>query len=287
MPTSLQLATRGTRAIRYAGMATPQYRYAAAALRYGPTAARAAGRIAKWAYRRYRSRRTGYRSAKRARFSTIHIGEKVGTSSSKVNEQKNTSLVAKNTRTLYAQNLTTVTFGADRNERERGIINCRGFRICMAMVNDINVPMYANVAVIHQKDAETAPAETNFFRGPGAQRGQDFGNALTSLEFHCLPINTDKYVVLKHKRLLLAPDIEVTGDFNNNKGKNYANLDWYVKLKRQLRFDNSAVSTPTNGNVWLVYWFDTWPAAANATPTNTAVRVTERHLMYFHEPKKG
>ncbi len=54
MPSTLALAARGG---RLATMTIPQYRYARAAVRYGPGAARAAGRIAKWAYRRYRSRR--------------------------------------------------------------------------------------------------------------------------------------------------------------------------------------------------------------------------------------
>jgi len=290
MPTTL--ATYGPRLVARVAKTNPYYRAASYAYRYGPTMARAAGQIARWGYRRYkkrkyRGRRGRLTSRKKPRFSTTTIGERIGTSSSKVSEQKNTSLATKSTRTQYVQNLCTVSSGTTRSTRERGVINCRGFRICMSAVNDQNVPMYLNVAVVHGKVDETAVGTPNFFRSPETSRAKDFDNTLSSLEFHCLPINTDKYTILKHKRFILGPETTVAGDFATGVTKNWTNIDWYVKLKRQLRFDDSINTTPVSGNVWLVYWADLWSANSNTTAVATALRVNERHLMYFHEPKTG
>ena len=289
MPTTL--ATYGPRLVGRVIKTNPYYRAASAAYRYGPTMARAAGQIARWGYRRYKRKYRGRRgmrtSNKRARFSRTTIGEKVGTSSAKVALQASTNLVPKTTRTLFTQNLCTVQQGADRNTRERQIINCRGFRICMSMVNDAVVPLYINVAVVHGKVEEVAPGASNWFRASDGSRGRDADDTLTSLEWHCLPINTDKFTILKHKRLLLAPNDPVAGDFNNGSAKNYANLDWYIRLKRQLRFENSSNTTPIAGNVWLVYWCDLWTADSASLAVAAQMRVNERHLMYFNEPKRG
>jgi hypothetical protein len=138
------------------------------------------------------------------------------------------------------------------------------------------------VAIISPKNSGAITAQ-NFFRGQGNEsRGLDFGFARTALEHHCLPLNTDKFYVLKHKRMRLNPD-----DMSNNiqwsqeRGSSYKNIDWYVPLKRQLRYDDPDANFPTDGPVYLVQWCDTWTAIAGAPATTNAMSRQERHVMYF------
>ncbi len=280
MPTSLALAARGA---RLATLTVPQYRYARMAMRYGPTAARAGGRIAKWAYRRYKTgRRSGYSRAKRGRFSKTRIGEVVGSSNSKPRIQVRNSLaLSRASRTLYSENLTVTDQGGNRNERERGVINCRGFRICMAIRNNISEPLYVNVAVVSPKNAGEITS-ANFFRASGQSRGSDFDNSKTGLEFHCLPLNTDKFAILKHKRYRL--NNEESG--SNITGKNYMNIDWYIKLKRQLRYDDTTTTSPIDGAVYLLYWCDRFFGQDSNIPVGASMSTMERHIMYFHDTKR-
>lgn len=265
-----------------AGMAVPQYRYARMAVKYGPAAARAAGRIARFAYKRYRSKRSGYRRSKKARFSTTQVGNRVGTSNSKSRIQLNTDPDAKSSRTLNVVALTSITLGQGLSQRERGVANIRGFKICMAVRNQLLDPLYFNAAVVSPKNT-TSITPANFFRGNGtAERGIDFDNARTALEFHCLNLNTDKFVILKHKRYRLRG----TGNtaFTDGTGKSYMNLDWYIKLKRQLRFEGASAG-PIADPVFLVYWMDNFRADANDPPVLGTASVSERHLVYFRETK--
>lgn len=288
MPTTLALAGRYGKRIAVRGaMMSPQYRYASAAIRYGPTAARAAGRIGRWAYKRWRKRRrSGYRASKKARFG---IGERVGSSNSKqVVQQRDTGFTPLPSRTLNITNLTGTDQGTanNRQDRQSTIINCRGFKICMAVRNNIGAtPMYYNVAVISPKNAGDVTPQ-NFFRGTGTlSRGLDFDNDRTPLEFHCLPINTDKFYVLKHKRYRLGPENRNNQVYNDQKMNNFMNIDWYVRLKRQLRYDDPDANFPIDGSVYLVQWCDTYDATAGLAPTAAAMQIMQRHIMYFRDSK--
>lgn len=281
MPSTLAL--RGARAIT---MTVPQARYARMAYRYGPTVARGAVKIARWAARRYRARRrSGYRPAKRARFSKTNIGERVGVSNSKPRIQvRNANYITRDTRVLYTENLTQTDQGPNRNTRERGIINCRGFRICMAVRNLRARPMYFNCAVVSPKNAGVV-TEANFFRASGTARGSNFDNSKTSLEFHCLPINTDKFTILKHKRYRLIKGGDNFSQYADFSGRNYMNIDWYIKLKRQLRYDDTTSESPIDGSVYLVYWCDDWDAIGGASSNVGAIATMGRHIMYFRDTK--
>lgn len=285
MPSSLQLALRGGRAASNLAYAVPQYRYARMAYKYGPMAARAGARIARFAYRRWKKRRTGYRPAKRRRFSPRTIGENVGTSSSKQSIQTRTaSTLNRDTRTLYIRQLTNIDQGDGRNLRERGVINCRGFKICFQMRNNLNQPLYFNVAILSPKNSGEVD-ESNFFRASGSSRGSDFDNSKIALELHCLPINTDKFTILKHKRYRMNPDPVAQDNFASQTGRSYMTQEWYIKLKRQLRYDSPDASGPTDGPVYFVYWADAWFSVDGSVAVPSAFQIQERHLVYWREPK--
>lgn len=283
------------RIIRYGTMAArtnPYVRAGYAAYRYGPTAARAAGTIARWAFNRYRRRNKRsaksmrrMRAAKKTRFSTRNIGHPVGAGTTKRVIQKETNPVTKDSRVLYTQNLTELGFGDDINQRQRQLINLRGFKLCTHFRNDDDDPIYLNVAVVHGKLSEAAPTSVEFFRGNGNSRGVDFGSGLTPLQFHCLNINTDSYVILRHKRYIIKGKANTATNYVDRSGKNYMTMKWWIPLKRQLRYESNASTQPTTGNVWLVYWADQIGATSGTASQLGVFTASERHITYFRETK--
>jgi hypothetical protein len=265
-------------------MRHPSYKYARAAYRYGPSAYKYGSKIARFLYRRYKSRKRS--PAKKAR---IGIGEAVGSSSSKqALQSRDIGFQALASRTLMIDNLTGTDQGTanNRQDRQNTIINCRGFKVCMAVRNNIgNAPVYYNVALVSPKNSGAITTD-NFFRGQGnASRGLAFDNSRTALEFHCLPLNTDNKYILKHKRYRLAPENGGNQQYNNQRSNSYMNINWYVKLKRQLRYDDADSNFPIDGSVYLVQWCDTFDAASGSASAPSTVQIMQRHIMYFRESK--
>lgn len=261
------------------------------AYRYGPTVYRSANKIAKWAAGRYRKRYTmrkgrGYlRGAKRMRFSPKSFGEQVGTSLTKQRIMNNQNTTNQNTRTLYALNLTAIPKGQGRNQRERTLVNYRGAKCCISMRNNANTPMYMNWAVVHPKvDESTPPSTTNFFRSNGNERGQDFDNTLSSQQFHCLKINTDKFTILKHKRFRLGPANNIS-DYGTQTGNSFKNIEWYIKIKRQLRYETDASTLPVTGNVYLLHWADRMFDDSGQVPRGGEISVQEYCVGFFRDAK--
>lgn len=232
-------------------------------------AARTIGR----AYRKYRKR---VRS---------RIGERVGKQNCKRDITNNVAIqVTKTTRTLYNTELTSLPAGTSENQRERQIANIRGFKICLELRNATTTPMWFNLAIISDKvDPRNTPGTTDFFRAYGADRTQDFATTLSSNEFHCLPINTDRYYVLKHKRMCLGATTLESASYIENKRNNYMALNLWVPLKRQLRFPLGS-GTPHQA-IYMVYWFDKVLTDAGTAGTINAVNWMERVIIYFKDTK--
>jgi len=253
------------------GMANA-YRYGRAATVIGRAARSYLGK------RKYKGVRRSFKSNKRARmFARTNVGESLGATTCKTHSISNTDIVGKNTRTLYTSSLCEIPKGTDINERLRKHVNLRGFKVCFEVLNQNTDPLYLNVAVIHPK-ATTNGGQVdtnNFFRDTSANRARDFDIGMTGLEFHCLPINTDDYVVLKHKRFRLGPmptpsssDPSIT----QNNSNNYMNIDWYIRLNRQVRWNNDEDDKPTDGDVYVVYWADKMFASASTLAVSNVLR---------------
>jgi hypothetical protein len=130
---------------------------------------------------------------------------------------------------LYTTDLTNIGQGDAINQRDRHTVELMGVKLCMELTALSNNPLYVNVAVVHLKNTD-APLNQDFFRSSGGPtRGTDFNESLNSNEFHSLPMNTDKFVVLSHKRYRLnggvpqfpGPDINTI----SLTGNNYMNTD--------------------------------------------------------------
>lgn len=248
-------------------------------LRYG----RFAGRLSKAALA-YEVGSMAYRAAK-SRFSHRNIGEPPGTGTAKRCATLDRDIVTEDTRTLYTHNLVTIQEGTAIDERMRRIVNIRGFHICAELRNRSTAPMYMNVAILATKGGteSSSVGVSDFFRASvGGNRARDFANDLTGMEFHCLPINTDRYTILRHKRFRFIEDGGTT--YNSQSGRDYTNINWYVRLNRQLRYDSNT-GTPESGNVYLVYWADLFETNSGTAPITGAFSNSWRVVTTFREPR--
>lgn len=209
------------------------------------------------------------------------LGEDVGTSSCKTHVTDDNNPTTYDTRTLYSFELTDLTEGYDRDQRLRKMINLRGFKVCLELMNLGANALYVNVALLSPKVGQTIDT-TGFFRGKDLARGIDFGTPLNGLEFHCLPINTDRYHVLTHKRhqLVSGTGAGTTVDLQS---ANHTTLDFYQKINRQIRYDSGSTS-PIDGRVYLVVWCDSFGAQTASSVVATQLQMTRRAVMYFKEP---
>ena len=277
------------RAGRTAALSNPYARAGYTAYTYGPTMARAAYKIGRFAYRRYRARsRRPMRKRKRVPSSVgKHARRRIGHPVGKANAQRVynnlNSRIDCGSKTLYGVPLTQLSPGTEIDERLRGVINCRGFQVCQEVQNKHTGPLYVNIAIVHAKNesiASVADLEPNFFRATGVERGIDFGSSsISGLGYHCNNLNTDALNIIKHKRYKLGEKY-ASGPFKSESSSNYMTTKWWVPMKRQLRYDRTTTSEPEGGHIWLVWWCDQWGSAATSGFTSMA-QVNTRTVMYY------
>lgn len=196
----------------------------------------------------------------------------------------NGTLVSLSTKSLNFVELTSIAHTSlnEIDSRQRNIIDCSGFKICMFFTNKKLHPVYLNVAVVCPKNPTSGVSNVNFFRGYGTSRAADFvATNMDGQMFNCTPINDDLYVVLRHQRYVIAG----TGDATyNSQTPNYLYINFYQKFNRQLRFDFTSDTSPYNGRCYLVHWFALVDEALSGTPQASAMDRTYHIVQYFKEP---
>mgnify|MGYP000524295661 CR=1 FL=1 len=227
-----------------------------------------AARVIGRAYRRYRRSRLMGR-----------IGQPPGLATTKRRQQLiNTENV--NTLTLYQTDLTAIphTTTNQINDRQRDVINLRGFRICWDFWNQGAFPALCNVAVVYDRQNDFPAGTTDFFRGNGATRATDFSTLQhNAQQFHCLPLNKDRFTILTHKRFEL--DRTVGGGFNGAT-RMWKTMKFYVPLKKQIRYEDDE----PNSRILLLYWFSHLMQATGTAAAPTGI-VQIKTITYFKEPK--
>lgn len=168
--------------------------------------------------------------------------------------------------------------------RQRNIVNVRGWKICMEIVNTSSAPLYVNVAIVVPKQS-VGVSTSGFFRDSTSSRAIDFdATQLTGMEFHCLPINTDKYYVLHHRRYRLASSDSATNVYKEGNSKNFLNLDFYKKFNRQIRYEDNSDITAEAGRPYLLHWASNWGTGTGEVAV-TSYSSSHRIIAYFREPK--
>ena len=278
---------------------------ASAGMRYRSNPYITAARMA-YTYRKpiYRgAKRVGralYRAAKKRKYRVSNVGQRIGTATAKTYETQY-GQVNSPTRELNAYDmcfLPKTSSQNDANNRQRGLVNMRGFKVCMEIVNKSAVPMYLNLAVISPtgknngftvnnagQDSEAIFAK--FFRDQGTSndRYKNFSSALSALELRCLPINTDEWTVLKHKRMLLGrvpEELPGTGTLFTQRA-NFKTFEFYKRISRQIMYDSGS-GTSAEQPVYLVWWADQWGTPGGGAQQDI-IDYNLRVIKYFKEPK--
>ena len=194
------------------------------------------------------------------------------------------------TRNLDVKHLTEIPFSEtnDIDSRQRNQIHVTGIKFCIELLNKTDSCLLVNMALVVPKFTRAltvTSAEQELFRGTGDDRGLDFSNDLASTDFHCRPINTDKYYVLMHKRLKLAPSIPQTNlQAQTSLKANYRFLNFYKKINRSFRWNADDHAMPIAHPIWMLIWCDKAFNPEGTTKENDALTVSRRHVLYFKEP---
>lgn len=219
------------------------------------------------------------------------IGERPGTSNSKtiINETPN-GWVSKNSYTFNTHELTNI--GAQgttnsRNTRNSNTIKLSGWKICFNFRNNVETPILCNFAIIAPKEPAVS-LSNEFFRRPGAaDRGVNFIDSThTGLTQHCYPINTDRFRILRHWRFTLAGNLDSSAPVGipySSAKASYRRFEFYLKLNRQLRFENEAATYPIDERIWIVHWANKMGEPAMMT-TNVGMYATDDLICtYFRD----
>lgn len=248
--------------------------------RYTPYA-RPALRVGRAVYKTARSR-----NRKRKRQTMNRVGDRVGTSTAKkAATQVGTIISTKQLYQLQLLNLTKMNPAGDTaitTQRRLDVVNFRGIKFCIHFRNLLSsTPLHVHVAVVSPKAADgslaTLPLD-EFFRSNGEtnDRSVTFSTALSGMDMRCLPINTDKYLVHKHKRMIVAPNTSTEG-----RASRY--MEWYMKVHRQIRYKNDT-DDPEGKNMYLLVWCTNAEETGGAAGIGTALKYDVRLVKYFRNP---
>lgn len=227
-------------------------------------------------------------SRKRAREALQHVGDPVGLGTCKrAVTQSEWSNNALGSRAIYWKDITGNLKKTDASHidaidrRSRDLLNLRGFKIRYTVTNRITAPLIINIAVVNPNHGTDITA-TDFFRGYGSTRAEDFSTGLNGGAMCFSPINKDKYNVVKHWKIKLKANDRGAGEFIERSHNNYKCGQLYLKVNRQLRFIGGSdnVETP----LLLVYWADNPFAQATDISVADAWRYNFETIAYFKEP---
>lgn len=182
------------------------------------------------------------------------------------------------------------------NQRERDIINVRGFKIegCVfANFGTGAVPKYPHtfhLAVIAERGCASGWTDAandfvppdDFLRDYSSARAKDLDTNLSSLELREARINKDKYIVLAHKKVSVIP-VDNPADAYHRFGSSKT-FKMYIRLNRQVRFENYITNNDlaVAGRVALVVWQDrTFGQPPGTAAASNFIRYDLRSVAYW------
>lgn len=212
-------------------------------------------------FRRLRRRRTARRLHASQR---RHVGVRVGTSRTKevltqnVHENPHTSY------TLHQHEVTVIGAldKANNHKRQRNDINLRGFRMNLRVRHEASAPGVLIMMLVSLKHgANLSAVDNDFFK---SRNGDEIsfpsgGGAFPGSDYVDLGINKEVMNVLWYKKLELAPrGVSSPGaqDYTMLSGKNYVQINQYVKMNRQINFNLDTDQSPeAPHSVYFIHWY--------------------------------
>lgn len=201
------------------------------------------------------------------------------------------ALVTRATRTFdqfHAIELTNLAYGLNPGNREANVVNVNSFTVRYSVRNNLVQPLCFHIAMISTRN-NSDPSIRDFFRGPSGNRGIDFDESTNNSHvFNEYGLNTDKFVVLTHKRHWLTERKEAGQIYFSNVGRNYVSSKIHKRINRQFRWDNIGSDSPIDGNVYIIYWADILLGGElgqgptfNSPPIADAFQFHQNYIMRF------
>ncbi len=233
----------------------------------------------KAAYGMYTSYKKGRKKKRKTDPDIVDLGQPAGANESRRRQEAQGVTVLQN-KTMVSQALINIekNVAGDEaiNKRSRDTVLHRGIKICFSVKSILKVPVIFNWAIVLPK-ANNTVSPLDVLRSNGGDRDVTLNNALTFMDLRCLPINTDRYKVIKHKKMLIQPDSDK--GTNQSEGRDFRLIEEYIKTNRQLYFDGSTAQPLQN--LWMVWWCDYYNSPTGSTaPT---VQYEWRKVDYFND----
>lgn len=223
----------------------------------------------------FRNRR---RRTRRIGAARIGVGK---VSKAKKFESERSTNVSMSTRTLYQWPLLRITKGDNLDQRERDLIHLTGFRLDMELKGASTKPIYYNIALVYDRrsnDGDNTITTADFFHSLGGNaRALDFAVGLASFEFHRLPLNTDRFTVVKHWRGTLTQQSGTA--YLTNSGNSWKSLSKWVPLKRKIAYEDGNPQS----DIWLLVWCDRFEDGLTVEPVVNTLFWNSRVTTYFKE----
>lgn len=181
--------------------------------------------------------------------------------------------------------VTNLASGLDIDRRVTDLIHLSGVKLQIFHQNAVQDVYGLNYAVVvcrnEQTISPTLPV-AQFFGGNSNVRGEAFDTTKTGVELHCLPLNTDKFEVLWHKRVILGSSGGAVTGINDYKPWHL--LDTYVPINREIRYTSqdatSAVSYPI-----LMVWCDRL-SSQSGSAGDADVGIRNTHITAYWREKQ-
>jgi len=222
------------------------------------------------------------------------LGSPPKTSTAKSHLVRDDLTLAIQSKDLYFQEVITMPlYGGvgkiNSTMRTADAVTISGLDICMHIVNKHTVPMLFHTAIVQRKNTTDNFAD-NFFRqdGNGSKisqgRSYDFDNDLSGWEMNCLNMSPDNMIILEHKRYTIhgRTGIDASAKYNNMGRKNWKDIDRYIPIKRQFRFnDLGQPDTPL-----IMYWWFSFPdEIVGSLPQTGFCDISMKIQTFFQNPK--
>jgi len=231
------------------------------------------------------ARKKAYMAKKRS-----YVGEEPGSDPAKTVQYRTDGYIGQNGNVLNGTELLQLPRIDNQfklNQRLRDIVYLQGFKVCLTIDNitEPAAPIYFNVCLVSAKHKNTIGNGLDLFRSFASnKRAQDFTDGtLNTMDRHCLPLNSDGYVIHFHKRMVIK-EFNGSSVTERNEAAKVWKYETYVPIKRQIRFENEQASSETK--FWLHHWSNTARAtiAASNTPITNQYRADVKVVTYFKEP---
>lgn len=151
-----------------------------------------------------------------------------------------------------------IPLGSGRDEREKDVIQLKGWKICVNLSNTAAQPITVNYALISPKvdynAGVMAQFNAEFFRSYGAERAQDFATTANYLTLCQTPINPDRWNILWRKTIRLGGMRDGSFDKPVNYVPSQKQMNQYIKLNRKMVYESTTSSFTECAPVYLVRW---------------------------------